>query len=291
MPLSWSRASSPRWPATSGWRRRRRRPISTPPWPPTPSAAIVPERRSAMLGTLYGATSGDAAPVLGVLRRRFPTAVSYVEAAARDGEAGRLVRSRLGRTCPPPSSVLARGAGTGVAAGSWGAGAVEARQTARDRGRFTRNFVVQASAADWTAVMLAALRRRLRRGRRAGRRDRVLPARRGRPALPDGRRSRGCPSASRSPRRRRPDCCSGRRPSASPSRARSSHATPTPSSTAHSVHCGPTSSTRNVARWRRSALLAGMTQSYAEPSGAANRCPQATPSSTDQRFGLPAAAR
>ena len=118
----------------------------------------------AMLGTLYGATSGDAAPVLGVLRRRFPTAVSYVEAAARDGEAGRLVRSRLGRTCPPPSSSWREAQ---ELASLPGAGAPEqsrARQTARDRGRFTRNFVVQASAADWTAVMLAALRRRLRRG-------------------------------------------------------------------------------------------------------------------------------
>jgi DNA polymerase-1 len=31
----------------------------------------------------------------------------------------------------------------------------------RARGRFTRNFVVQASAADWALVLLAGLRRRL----------------------------------------------------------------------------------------------------------------------------------
>jgi DNA polymerase-1 len=31
-------------------------------------------------------------------------------------------------------------------------------QRARDRGRFTRNFVIQASAADWAAVLLALLR-------------------------------------------------------------------------------------------------------------------------------------
>jgi DNA polymerase-1 len=31
----------------------------------------------------------------------------------------------------------------------------------RARGRFTRNFVVQASAADWAVVFLAELRRRL----------------------------------------------------------------------------------------------------------------------------------
>jgi DNA polymerase-1 len=36
-----------------------------------------------------------------------------------------------------------------------------AGRAARARGRFTRNFVVQASAADWALVLLAALRRRL----------------------------------------------------------------------------------------------------------------------------------
>ncbi|MYU18517.1 bifunctional 3'-5' exonuclease/DNA polymerase, partial [Streptomyces sp. SID8361] len=33
--------------------------------------------------------------------------------------------------------------------------------SARARGRFTRNFVVQGSAADWALLMLAALRRSL----------------------------------------------------------------------------------------------------------------------------------
>ncbi|MDI5979642.1 bifunctional 3'-5' exonuclease/DNA polymerase, partial [Amycolatopsis magusensis] len=33
-----------------------------------------------------------------------------------------------------------------------------ALRAARDWGRFTRNFVVQASAADWTAVLIATLR-------------------------------------------------------------------------------------------------------------------------------------
>jgi DNA polymerase-1 len=115
----------------------------------------------AMLGTLYGATGGDAAPVLGTLRRRFPVAVAYVEAAARDGETGLLVRSRLGRTCPRPSASW-RDAQERASLPAAGPGDLaRARQTARDRGRFTRNFVVQASAADWTAVMLASLRRRL----------------------------------------------------------------------------------------------------------------------------------
>ena len=122
----------------------------------------------ALLGTLYGATGGDAAPVLATLRRRFPVAVAYVEAAARDGETGRLVRSRLGRTCPPPSAGWRDAQERASLPGAGPAEHSRARQTARDRGRFTRNFVVQATAADWTAVMLAALRRRLLEGAAPG---------------------------------------------------------------------------------------------------------------------------
>lgn len=122
----------------------------------------------AMLGTLYGATGGDAAPVLAVLRRRFPAAVAYVEAAAQDGETGRLVRSRLGRTCPPPSERWREAQDRAAQPSAGEPEQVRARQTARDRGRFTRNFVVQASAADWTAVLLASLRRRLLGGAAPG---------------------------------------------------------------------------------------------------------------------------
>jgi DNA polymerase I len=122
----------------------------------------------AMLGTLYGATSGDAAPVIGTLRRRFPAAVAYVEAAARDGETGRIVRSLLGRTSPPPSRSWRDAQERASLPGAGAAEQSRARQVARDRGRFTRNFVVQATAADWTAVMLAALRRRLLDGAAPG---------------------------------------------------------------------------------------------------------------------------
>jgi DNA polymerase-1 len=41
------------------------------------------------------------------------------------------------------------------------AGDQVAGRYARARGRFTRNFVVQASAADWAVVLLAGLRNRL----------------------------------------------------------------------------------------------------------------------------------
>jgi DNA polymerase-1 len=82
-----------------------------------------------------------------------------VEAAARAGEEGRVVRSVLGRTCPPPSAAwraVTEESGDAEAERDPGAG-----RASRARGRFTRNFVVQASAADWALVLLAALRRRL----------------------------------------------------------------------------------------------------------------------------------
>ncbi|MEV0900709.1 bifunctional 3'-5' exonuclease/DNA polymerase [Actinoplanes sp. NPDC049802] len=107
----------------------------------------------ALLGAMYGQTGGDAIPALAVLRRRYPTAFEYVEAAARTGEAGGLVRSWLGRTCPP-------------AAGSWRDAGLDppdevAPPPGRARGRFTRNFVIQATAAEWALVLLATLRTEL----------------------------------------------------------------------------------------------------------------------------------
>ncbi|WP_408607246.1 bifunctional 3'-5' exonuclease/DNA polymerase [Actinokineospora bangkokensis] len=111
----------------------------------------------AMLSAMYGGTAGEAGALLAVLRKRFPVAVEYVEQAARAGEAGRVVRSRLGRTSPPPSEAWHE------RVSAEGDERVErrARQAAREWGRFTRNFVVQASAADWALTTLAALRRRL----------------------------------------------------------------------------------------------------------------------------------
>ena len=67
----------------------------------------------AMLSAMYGGAGGEAGQLLAVLRQRFPAAAGYVEAAARAGEEGRVVRSVLGRTCPPPSAGLARAHGGG----------------------------------------------------------------------------------------------------------------------------------------------------------------------------------
>jgi DNA polymerase-1 len=133
-----------------------------------PGAATVPEdgmsardkAKLALLSAMYGGGTGEALRLLAVLKNRFPDAFEYVEAAARAGERGRLVRSRLGRTCPPPSA----GWRELTAAGDDGPHPERrspAAQALRSRGRFTRNFVVQATAADWALALLASLRRRL----------------------------------------------------------------------------------------------------------------------------------
>ncbi|HKD88897.1 MAG TPA: bifunctional 3'-5' exonuclease/DNA polymerase [Streptosporangiaceae bacterium] len=113
----------------------------------------------ALLSAMYGGTGGDGGQSLALLRRRFPQASAFVETAARAGEEGRVVRSVLGRTCPPPSAAwrtLTSEAGDPEEERDPAAGAA-----ARARGRFTRNFVVQASAADWALVLLALLRTQL----------------------------------------------------------------------------------------------------------------------------------
>ncbi|MFB8170410.1 bifunctional 3'-5' exonuclease/DNA polymerase [Kitasatospora purpeofusca] len=108
-----------------------------------------------LLGAMYGQTSGDIGPLLATLRSRYPAAMGYVEAAARTGEDGGVVASRLGRPCPPASADFLDLTEAGEAGGE------EGGRRARSRGRFTRNFVIQASAADWALALLAALRRRL----------------------------------------------------------------------------------------------------------------------------------
>lgn len=117
----------------------------------------------ALLGAIYGATSGESGRLMPQLARTYPQAVGFVEQAARDGEAGRTVTTRLGRSSPPPSERWLRSQRSATAEEQR-----RAESLARSRGRFTRNFVVQGSAADWAACWLAELRRRLRTMRTAG---------------------------------------------------------------------------------------------------------------------------
>src|SRR5690606_21663768 len=120
------------------------------------------EAKYAVLGAMYGATTGDSGRLVPRLRKVYPRAMHMVDEAARTGENGGVVSTRLGRSSPRPGSDWES---EQTAARDADAPAVEvkrARQRARERGRFTRNFIVQGTAAEWSLIWLAEIRHRLR---------------------------------------------------------------------------------------------------------------------------------
>lgn len=125
------------------------------------AVATRDEAKYAVLGAMYGATTGKSGQLVPRLRTVYPRAMGLVDAAARTGEQGGVVSTLLGRSSPRPDDAwrLAQS----VAGGPDAAGAEEsrARGWARERGRFTRNFVVQGTAAEWALLWLAEIRHRL----------------------------------------------------------------------------------------------------------------------------------
>ena len=125
------------------------------------AVATRAEAKVGMLGAMYGGTRGESGRMMPRLARRYPRAIGLVEQAARAGERGEIVHTLLGRGSPAPT-------------GAWAQRAVElgeppdeaGSREERDRhrrawGRFTRNFVVQGTGAEWTLCWLADLRNRL----------------------------------------------------------------------------------------------------------------------------------
>jgi DNA polymerase-1 len=127
-------------------------------------SGAVPSRQQAkiaLLGAMYGATTGESGRLMPRLRRAYPRAMGLVDDAARTGEDGGVVSTWLGRTSPPPSEAWAAAQSQATEAEASGADETRARRWARDRGRFTRNFVVQGTAAEWALAWMADLRSRL----------------------------------------------------------------------------------------------------------------------------------
>ncbi|MCM3661411.1 bifunctional 3'-5' exonuclease/DNA polymerase [Georgenia satyanarayanai] len=116
----------------------------------------------AMLGALYGATTGAAGDLAPRLLRAFPRATAVVEGAAMRGEVGGTVRTWLGRTSPAPPPAWKAVQDRQHEGEATDDDRRRARRLARDWGRFTRNFVVQGTAAEWALCWLADLRARLR---------------------------------------------------------------------------------------------------------------------------------
>ncbi len=126
------------------------------------AAGVVATRAEAklgVLGALYGGTRGESARVMPQLARRYPRAIGLVEDAARAGERGEVVSTLLGRGSPAAGGAWAqRPADLGEAPEPAGRDSDRAR---RAWGRFTRNFVVQGTGAEWALCWVADLRNRL----------------------------------------------------------------------------------------------------------------------------------
>ncbi|MBC7290616.1 MAG: bifunctional 3'-5' exonuclease/DNA polymerase, partial [Actinotalea sp.] len=125
------------------------------------AVATREEAKYAMLGAIYGATTGAGAALMPRLTRAYPRAVGLVEDAARSGERGDVVTTWLGRTSPAPGPSWHAAVEAASAEGAGPQETREAQRRRRDRGRFTRNFVVQGTAAEWALCWMAALRRML----------------------------------------------------------------------------------------------------------------------------------
>jgi DNA polymerase-1 len=116
------------------------------------------EAKLGLLGAMYGATSGQSGRMVADLSRRYPRAFGLVEEAARAGERGEVVRTLLGRGSPSLDETWEHDPGDPPPSAD--------RQALRDRqrrayGRFTRNFVVQGTGAEWALCWIADLRNRL----------------------------------------------------------------------------------------------------------------------------------
>ncbi|MEI5673994.1 MULTISPECIES: bifunctional 3'-5' exonuclease/DNA polymerase [unclassified Nocardioides] len=108
-----------------------------------------------LLGAMYGATSGESGRLVAGLTRRYPAAFGLVEEAARAGERAQVVRTLLGRGSPSLGEAWDRDPDDPP---------VDPDSQTRLRrayGRFTRNFVVQGTGAEWALCWIADLRNRL----------------------------------------------------------------------------------------------------------------------------------
>jgi DNA polymerase-1 len=106
----------------------------------------------AMLGAMYGQTSGHGTPMLRRLTAAYPVAMGYLLDADHAGQAGRDLRTYGGRAIPMGGPL--------AAAAAAGAGESEARRRAAARGRYGRNAMIQGAAAELFKVWAATVRAR-----------------------------------------------------------------------------------------------------------------------------------
>lgn len=125
------------------------------------AVATRDQAKVGMLGAMYGGTSGESGRMLPRLTKAFPQAIALVEQAAQTGERAGRVQTWLGRTSPPASAAWQELQREAAGPDSTSDATRAARTQARSWGRFTRNFVVQGTAAEWALTWLATIRQRL----------------------------------------------------------------------------------------------------------------------------------
>ncbi|UOE46061.1 bifunctional 3'-5' exonuclease/DNA polymerase [Agromyces larvae] len=119
------------------------------------------EAKVALLGAMYGATTGESGRLVPRLARGFPRAMALVDRAAAAGERGARVTTLLGRSSPLPPATWRATQARATEPEATAQDERRARSSARDWGRFTRNFVVQGTAAEWALCWMAGVRSRL----------------------------------------------------------------------------------------------------------------------------------
>jgi DNA polymerase-1 len=108
----------------------------------------------AVLGAMYGQTTGHGAVALAGLEAAYPTAMAYLATAARTAEGGRDLRThggRLVRMGSPPDAGPSPGDGPST----------DDRRRAAARGRYGRNAMVQGAAAEFFKTWAVIVRSRL----------------------------------------------------------------------------------------------------------------------------------
>lgn len=106
----------------------------------------------AVLGAMYGQTTGHGAQALRGLQRSYPVAMAYLDAADRAAQVGTDLRTYGGR--------LVRMGGADTGGGADGGTEGEARSRAAARGRYGRNAMVQGAAAELFKVWAVTVRAR-----------------------------------------------------------------------------------------------------------------------------------
>jgi DNA polymerase-1 len=103
-----------------------------------------PTAKVAVLGAMYGQTTGHGAVALRRLTAAYPVAMAYLDAGDRSGQAGRDVRTYGGR-------LVSMSLGTGP----------DTPSRAAARGRYGRNALVQGAAAEFFKMWAVTVRARV----------------------------------------------------------------------------------------------------------------------------------